>query len=448
MHWTFILSQARFCGACWLAVLLFAAGARAQQPGGASTADLLPPKFIPKSPTLSAFPRFDGQQLVNLPTGASQLAVPLAEVSCGPLHLPVSLAYSYTGLKVGQPYDFVGLGWALQAGTSITVQVNGLVDDNVASDPLRRYNPDSLRVGVNKPQFLKRVALGDVDTGPDLYSFALPGGLNGRFVILDTTVVLFPKLPVRIRRLSGATYGAGFQVTTEDGARYQFLAVEVTTPNPNNFGQNSQHPSAWHLTRMISADNADTLGLYYTGYNERLPRHCTVTTGKYFTGSFEQNGSVSTANPGENCGSVADYPFHNVQMLVSRVKTQYLDSVVARGTRLIVARGLAFRGENVPVELRRVQLLATTGGRREVKQIFLYQSRFDGGTATDYRLRLDSLQESANGTILPAYRFRYQPATSRPATAPPKTTGATPTGPAATATPPPRPPPPCWPTRT
>ena len=63
-------------------------------------ADLLPPRFIPQSPTVSAFARFDAQQLVNFPTGGSQLSVPLAEVSCGSLRLSVSLAYSYTGLQV------------------------------------------------------------------------------------------------------------------------------------------------------------------------------------------------------------------------------------------------------------------------------------------------------------------------------------------------------------
>lgn len=394
-----------------LALLLMSFTAWAQS----STQDLLPPKFIPKSPTISSFARFDGQQLINLPTGASQLAVPLAEVNCGTLRLPVSLAYTYTGLKIGQPYDFVGLGWALQAGVSITRQVSGLVDDNYATDPYRRYNPDSMRVGVNKPRFLKRITQSDVDTGPDVYSFSLPGGASGHFIILDTTITLLPQQPVHIRYTSGANYRQGFQITTEDGIRYQFQAVEITRPNPNNFSLGagtSEHATAWHLTRLISADNADTIRLHYSLHSERAPQTCTVTTGRYYTGVRQLNGTVyDPNNPDGDCGSTASYPFHNVLMWASILRTQYLDSITTRGQSLRFTRADVFRGGvSSGQELRGLQLVSFTGERREIKRITLYQSHFEAvGNAGngEYRLRLDSLQESANELRLPAYRFHY-----------------------------------------
>ncbi|MCC3157163.1 RHS repeat protein [Hymenobacter sp. 15J16-1T3B] len=370
------------------------------QSGPISAADLLPPSFLPKSPTAGALVGFSGQQLVNLPTGGAQFSVALAEVSCGALRLPVSLGYSFTGLQVGQPYDLVGLGWSLQAGACITRQVNGLLDEDVATLPERRYNPDSVRLGRLSQWYLRRAILNDVDTGPDVYTFSLPGGTNGRFIIRDTTVVLLPQQPVHVERI-GAGTSWGFQVTTEDGIRFQFQAVEVTRPDPHNFGPIGQHPSAWHLTRMISANNADTVQLHYTrSAFESQPQQCSITTGKYYTGVYEHGASTGT-DYGAGCGSAADYAFHNVQMYVSKVQAQYLDSITTRGAHLVLTRAANH-------ELQRLRLIATTNGRREVKRVVLYQSHFAGEPASpDYRLRLDSLRESANGSALPCYQFRY-----------------------------------------
>ncbi len=73
----------------------------------------LPAKYIPQSPTVSALPRFDAQQLVQLHSGAAQYFIPLVSVTHGSLSLPVSLSYSYGGLRVSQPDNLVGLGWTL-----------------------------------------------------------------------------------------------------------------------------------------------------------------------------------------------------------------------------------------------------------------------------------------------------------------------------------------------
>ncbi|MBD2768431.1 RHS repeat protein [Hymenobacter sp. BT664] len=374
----------------WLSaiVLLGYVSAQAQD----RSMDLLPPKFVPTSPTLTSFARFDSQKLVDLPTGAAQLAVPLANITSGELQLPVSLAYSYTGLQVYQPWDLVGLGWALQAGASISVQVNGLYDGAPVGAG-NEYRPANVYAGVSDQRYLKRVADGLADSAPDVYSFSLPGGASGRFVMQDTAIILLPQQPLHIRRIASG----GFQITTESGIRYQFQVREQTRPNHNNFGSTfstlGTYTSAWQLTRIISTDNADTLRFYYTNHGfELAPNRCSVTTGQF---------SVTLPETTGNCGSPADYPFHNVFMFPNRLESQYLDSITGRGGHLLLVRNRTSH------ELQRVRLIATTGGRREIRSIQLYQSHFDGNTSTEYRLRLDSLQESANGMALPAYRFFY-----------------------------------------
>lgn len=385
--------------------LLAGCEAWAQQPQ-TNPADLLSARFLPKSPTVSEFQRFDTQQLVDMPSGAARLSVPLAEISSGPLQASVSLAYSYTGLQVGQPLDLVGLGWSLQAGASITRQVNGLVDGSVTGEP---YNVDSISRKQSDQRFLKKVYKNYVDSGPDIYSFFLPDGTTGRFVIIDTSLVLLPQQPLVIRRFRSSDFGGwGFQIATEDGVRYQFQNVEVTYPNPHNFGPVGMHVSGWQLSRIISTDNADTVRFAYTnsfGY-ERQPLESTLTTGRYYTGLYEDEGEgPDPMGKGYACGSTADYSYRNTWMYASRLRAQYLESITTRHARILVQR-------NAVHEINRVRLVSTSNGLREIKRFDFYQSPFNQYHPTvedtlGYRLRLDSLRESANGIALPAYTFHY-----------------------------------------
>jgi len=112
-----------------LGVILLTATGLWAQTAPVPRAEPLPASFLPKSPSVAPFHRFDEQRNVDMMTGAAQVSLPLVEIRSGLLHLPVSLGYSYTGLRVYQPRDLVGLGWSLQAGGSISRQVNGIPDE-------------------------------------------------------------------------------------------------------------------------------------------------------------------------------------------------------------------------------------------------------------------------------------------------------------------------------
>lgn len=411
-----LLGLKRTAGLClgmWL--VLASLGSAHAQTTTAGTNTWLPAKYIPKSPTVSDLPRFDAQQLVQLHSGTAQYSIPLVNVTRGSLSLPVSLTYFYNGLRVSQPSDLVGLGWTLQAGASITRQVSGLVDDDVAGVATRRYHPDSVLQATARLLYRKRAFNRDLDTGPDVYSFSLPTGASGRFVFVDTTVVMVPRQPVFIRRVASG----GFQVSTEDGVRYLFQASELTTPGSEYGGDKMIHVSAWHLSRVISADAADTLTLHYKAATVVLPRQMSLTTGRYFTGSYQELSNVEdAAGPGAICGSTADYTFSNVLAGITRARVQFLDSITARGVCLRVRRETV--SQDSIREIRDVQWVSTGPQRREVRYWKLYQARIYEATSngitplTRYRLRLDSLRESANGISLPAYRFEYASIQSMP----------------------------------
>jgi YD repeat-containing protein len=359
---------------------------RAQGPTAAPAGnpELLPPSFLPKSPTATPFQRFDEQRYVDLMTGAAQFSIPLAEVSCGALRLPVALGYSYSGLKVFQPQDLLGMGWSLQVGGNITRQINGLPDEQHTARG--QYDSTLIKTHSDDQEFLAAAARQEVDTAPDVYTFSV-GGMSGRFTIQGNSIRLLPAQPLRIERLADSL----FQLTTEAGVRYQFSALEKTKPNANNFGNIAMHTSAWQLTRVISVDHQDTVQLHYTPGSYQEPRRCVLTTGQYFYASYTV------------CGSTAPYTWHNVVPIPPEMRVQYLDSISARGCRVVFGREV---GSHV---LKQVRLLAIGGSaRRCVKGFVLRHSWFSAApNALERRLRLDEVQERNGTKQIPSYRFQY-----------------------------------------
>jgi len=141
--------------------------------------------------------------------------------------------------------------------------------------------------------FLKAALEGFTDTAPDVYTFAVDG-YNGRFLLHDSTVALIPPQPVHISVIRGH----GFELAAETGVRYLFEAVETTQPNEHNFKTIAVHPSAWHLTSVISANNADTIKLHYTRWNYTESPRCAQTNAQYFTAQFGSSSSDCQAAPG------------------------------------------------------------------------------------------------------------------------------------------------------
>ncbi|MDO7852969.1 RHS repeat domain-containing protein [Hymenobacter convexus] len=362
----------------------------------------LPASFLPQSPTVAHLPRFDAQQNVDLKSGAAQASVPLVEISSGPLKLPVSLAYSFSGLRVNQPVDLVGLGWSLQAGGSISRQVVGTLDDAAGN---RGYNSDSVfahSVNGNAAtpnnwhlDFLRNAYKGDVDVAPDIYTFSV-AGYTGRFVLRDTTVVLLPAQPVQIRVLSVNNQRV-FQLATEAGVRYLFGAQEHTIPNSKNFGKISQYVSAWHLTRVVSANDADTIHLHYAPYPYSEQSRLAMTTGRQFveSRSNDPNGATSCAG---------GFTFQNVHSYGSRIDALVLTGISTRRSRVVFTRDAAH-------VLKRVQLLATAAGTsHEVRSFTLGQTVFAArqlAALAGNWLRLDRVQEGNGPVQLPPYTFAY-----------------------------------------
>jgi len=77
------------------------------------------PQVTPPSPNAASLGKF-ADIPVGYYTGTPQINVPLYEMKEGDLTLPIRLDYHAGGIKVEENASWVGLGFGLQAGGSIT----------------------------------------------------------------------------------------------------------------------------------------------------------------------------------------------------------------------------------------------------------------------------------------------------------------------------------------
>lgn len=146
----------------------------------------LPKDVIPPSPTASELGKY-GATVIDKYTGTTQVNIPLYNIEAGSLNIPISLSYNSSGIRVEDIASWVGLGWSLNAGGVISVNVMGLPDlqkpraSQITYEKLINYNfpSDEYVEGVNHKFY-------DVQRDIFNYNFC---GYSGQFVIDDSLKV-------------------------------------------------------------------------------------------------------------------------------------------------------------------------------------------------------------------------------------------------------------------
>ncbi len=221
-----------------------------------------PPKVIPPSPTASALGRY-GEIPVSLFTGMPSIGIPLYELPSKELSLPISLSYHASGVKVDDVASWVGINWSLDAGGVITRSVRAGKDES----------PQSGRMDVDLPTpveltdaFTARsYAWNSKDGEPDAYFYNFAGRSgqlmfdeSGQFHTTKADKIKFEKVLSPIQQTE-------WILVDERGIRYFFggngSAVEYTSVNDDSGVQ--ELPTAWYLTKIISADGSDEVNFTY-----------------------------------------------------------------------------------------------------------------------------------------------------------------------------------------
>ncbi len=228
--------------------------------GAVDSESLIPMVFQPIEPSMASLGRY-GTYQVDLHNGLPQISFTLYEVNSGSLSVPIVLSYHGGGVKVSEEASWVGLGWDLNIGGSITRTVKGRADN--LSDQFSNV-PDLLdmleEMEENKwyPSYGLFKDQANHTQGhshqQDEWHYNFPKG-NGMFVINnDGSPALIPYKPLKVKMIDVG----GISLTQPDGTKYTFAACNETTPR-----RIPKYVSSWSISKIDSRDGKDAITYEY-----------------------------------------------------------------------------------------------------------------------------------------------------------------------------------------
>jgi YD repeat-containing protein len=345
-------------------------------------------------------------------SGTPSISIPLYEIHSGSLSLPLSLSYHASGVRVADVASWVGLGWSLNAGGVITRVVRGLPDEqpdgfreHYKEIPIyNNFHPADSVGFLNRDYYLlDRLATHQLDYQPDLYSFNL-GGQAGNFMQGNDGV--FRAFPFQAIHLDIAD--SAITLIDGQGTRYHFADLEYSSVQPRT---QEQHISAWYLSSIISANQADTITFQY----QKAPTSSHIYS---INQQISIISKITTVYDGED-GGLSKIPqdnYNDHQISIANIWNKRLSRILFRGG-MVTAIAQAGRLDGVGDEMLHSLHFLARNGYDTLKSVRLYHSYFNQDKAQwtnagNYlRLKLDSVATTANskGQPVPPYRFTYSP---------------------------------------
>jgi YD repeat-containing protein len=253
-----------------LAILKFTSSLQAQT----TDANYFIPAPFPKAPNTAAQEKY-GSYDVNLFTGVPNISIPLYTIESGGLKVPVTLSYHASGIKVSEVASWVGLGWSLSAGGTISRHVMGKADDAVGGYLQGWLRLASTFIPSNESDLdeWERIVKGEHDGQPDIYSYDFPAH-EGKFFFDGNNnykTALIPFSPISITNTNfnpshfTDPYIPKFNIIDEHGNNLLFgYNTTETTATATQSTVGVPYTSAWMLEKMISQNRRDTVSFNYT----------------------------------------------------------------------------------------------------------------------------------------------------------------------------------------
>lgn len=146
------------------------------------------PNYISMSPEMAELFRFieyDG----DLSSGVMTTSIPVYEIKCGPLSLPLSLAYEASGRRMSEVTGQIGIGWTLNAGGAIAKSVKGNPDEieSISHTGIQKSTMSEIREKLYGSDYnarkeyhvdLDNIINGYFESEYDVFSYTIPGPLD------------------------------------------------------------------------------------------------------------------------------------------------------------------------------------------------------------------------------------------------------------------------------
>lgn len=400
---------------------------------------------IPPNPDAASLAKY-ADFPVDLSSGVPQISIPLWNIQCGDISVPISLRYHASGIPVAETPSYVGLGWTLNAGGAITRTIRGIADDGMFRHPdngapqeipgiltagsyyaLFPNYPDNHDENANPLKYMEAAA-GKRDLEPDMFYYNF-GQHTGKFVLdYNGGTHLIPRKNIDIEKIQASNPPKRiikWIVTTDDGLRYHFEELEETLqdmkteawmPNGDNLRGSgaynshvtSEHHSAWFLTRI------------------EMPNSSQYVAFEYDDITIENTYPVSETYK-DYAGSSSMPPIYNGQDIYEETKTTA--TITGKRLRKIIApdQTVEFKPGAYRHDLKGDRVLdevLITNSNNEIRKRFKFSYNYFsangmttvGATAnantvanTSLRLSLKSIREyDKNGNSLPPYTFEHE----------------------------------------
>jgi len=244
---------------------------------------------IPPSPEVSALARFADTRISHY-SGLPDISIPLYTITEQDLEIPIALHYHAGGIRVEERAGWAGLGWALQAGGSISRTMKGLPDEHNLSQSgyiNHKVVPDQLSTN-DLVDYYKRSQNGLVDFEQDIFHFAF-GNYSGKFVLgKDGEVSFLNASHLKIQFEQRNRDILRWKVWDGNGNQYIFEDLERTITediaDSKSVPYRSNYHSAWHLSKIISYSGRE-IKFDYQSYTESYYSRSVQSASYFLNGS-------------------------------------------------------------------------------------------------------------------------------------------------------------------
>lgn len=382
--------------------------------GNKSTSSVLLQKVVPPSPTAVSLGKY-GDQQINMFTGTSAVNIPIYEIKTNGFSIPLSLAYSTSGLRVTEAASWVGLGWSLGGSGVVTRIVKGTPDGVQYPLDIRTW-PMPLtysNVSDNAWNYIhSQLSVGIMDPEPDIY-IARAGKLSVKFYYdMHKRIQTIPyNNEVKIK-FDGAT--DQYVITDVDGTQYFFGGSQSTELTYSSNPSYSSYTTSWFLSKIITPVGAQVLYNNVKGTNF-------ITQDQYSeTEEVKVNGNTG------NCATPQAAP-RTVQYSVQTFLPVFLSTIETDQEIVYLTRDVTERSD-MPGDysLTGIKIYSKSSGKYLYNYSFVYSyfpqvsavcwgstsvpQHSHSQTAICKRLRLDQFIEKGNDlntTGYKTYQFVY-----------------------------------------
>ena len=242
------------------------------------------------SPQVALMNRY-GDYPVDLMNGLVDITIPLYTIQTTSLSMPLALKFHASGLRADEREGLLGIRWALSGLGHISRTIKGYPDDfdypfNAAVQDLNHEPTFHDLFGTTSTMYKSGgdynshftsgfytdatspiwVAGGSYqDTEHDIYSYCLPNGKAGKFIIEDETGYSMPYEPMKFYQSTiidenGTTYCFGRE-------KHSFSSLNYDSSDRYIDSNNDGKITTWYLSSIISANKQDTILIDYTRFS-------------------------------------------------------------------------------------------------------------------------------------------------------------------------------------